>query len=145
MDDSRTEGAARNAAQTMKDTAGGLAGEARTHIAGAVRETADRARESLDDAKEGAHTMAETASDELAKLREKVESLLRDKVTPAIANAAEAAEGYARDAKTAVTGQAERAAETVKAHPLVAVSIIAALGFVIGRLSAPSYGPYRRR
>ncbi len=122
----------------------GLAGEAKRHIADAVRETSDQAREAAANAREKAEDLAESTSDEIAKLRDKVEGLLKDKVTPAIASAAEAAGVYARDAKAAVAGQAERAADTVKAHPLVAVTAIAALGFVLGRLTAPFYGPPRR-
>ncbi len=122
----------------------GMVGEAKRHIADAVRETGDEAREAAGNAREKAEDLAESTSDEIAKLREKVEGLLREKVTPAIANAAEAAGVYARDAKAAVAGQAERAADTVKAHPLVAVTAIAALGFVIGRLTAPFQSPPRR-
>jgi ElaB/YqjD/DUF883 family membrane-anchored ribosome-binding protein len=137
MNDDRTD-------ETPRPQQPGLAGEAKRHIAGAVRETTDQAREAAEEVKDTAESLAESASDEIAKLREKVESLLKDRVTPAIANAAEAAGVYARDAKAAVAGQAERAAGTVKEHPLLAVAAIAALGFALGRLTAPTYHPYRR-
>lgn len=137
MDNDRNGGTPR-----AQDT--GLTGEAKRHIAGAARETADQTRDAAGTLKEKAENLGESAADEMATLREKVEALLKDKVTPAIANAAEAAGGYARDAKAAVAGQAERAADTVKEHPLIAVAAIAALGFAIGRLTAPTYHPYRR-
>lgn len=137
MNDDRNEG-------TPRPQETGLGAEARRHIADAVRDTADQGREAAAQVRDKAEDLADAASDEIARLRERVEGLLKETVTPALANAAEAAGVYARDAKAAVAGQAERAAETVKAHPLVAVTAIAALGFVIGRLTAPVRNPPRR-
>lgn len=73
---------------------------------------------------------AENTTDAVAHLRAQVESLMNDRVTPALANAASRAEGTL----CAVRGQAETVAGFVKEQPLPAVLIAAAIGFFASRV-----------
>jgi ElaB/YqjD/DUF883 family membrane-anchored ribosome-binding protein len=78
---------------------------------------------------------SESTTEQVARLREQVEALMRDRITPAVANAAGRAEDAVHRAAGAVRDQAESASRTVRSHPLPAVLIAAAIGFVLGRVS----------
>lgn len=73
---------------------------------------------------------AEDATDAVAHLRAQVESLMNDRVTPALANAA----GRAESTLCAVRGQAETVSGFIKEQPLVAVVIAGAVGFLTSRV-----------
>ncbi len=73
---------------------------------------------------------ADDATDTVAHLRAKVESLMNDRVTPALANAASRAESTL----CAVRGQAETVSGYMKDQPLAAVLIAAVIGFFAGRV-----------
>ncbi len=87
---------------------------------------------------ETAAGMAQDAKDaagaELAVLREKVEALMRERVTPALAGAAGRAEGAAHDAMDAVRRQTGNLAATVREQPITAVGAAALAGIAIGLL-----------
>jgi ElaB/YqjD/DUF883 family membrane-anchored ribosome-binding protein len=70
---------------------------------------------------------------QIARLREQVESLMRDRVTPAVADAAGRAESAVHAAADTVRGQAEMVTTRVREQPLLAVLIAAAIGYVLGR------------
>ncbi|BDG74802.1 hypothetical protein [Roseomonas fluvialis] len=76
----------------------------------------------------------DAASAELAVLREKVEALMRDRVTPALADAAGRAEDAAHDAMDAVRRQTGNFAATVRDQPIAAVGAAALAGIAIGLL-----------
>jgi ElaB/YqjD/DUF883 family membrane-anchored ribosome-binding protein len=76
----------------------------------------------------------EDAQDQIARLREQVESLLKDQVTPAVAAFAGRAENAAQSATASMRDQAKVVSGQVKERPLVAILIAAALGWVIGRV-----------
>lgn len=82
---------------------------------------------------------------ELSQLRDQVERLMRDSVTPALADVAESAEGYAAQAKDVFTGQSERIADLVKERPLLVVGLVAAAGYVLSRLMGRDTYVYPRR
>jgi len=69
----------------------------------------------------------------LARLREQVESLMKDRVTPAVADAAARAESAVYGAADTVRGQVENVSGRVREQPMIAVLIAAGIGFVIGR------------
>ena len=73
---------------------------------------------------------AEDASEQIAKLREQVEMLMKDRITPALQDAASRAE----TAMGAVKDQAEAVSGQVRSQPLIAILIAAAIGFALGRV-----------
>lgn len=76
-----------------------------------------------------AHARIEDAEAQIARLREQVERLVRDKVVPA----GEQLGAHAREAAAAFEQEAETVKAMVRARPIAAVLIAAAVGFVIGR------------
>lgn len=73
---------------------------------------------------------ADDTTAQVAKLREQVEALMNERVTPVLAGAADRAE----NAMGAVRGQAEAMSGRVKDQPVAAVLIAAAVGFLFGRV-----------
>ena len=80
-------------------------------------------------------TAAESATAQIAKLRTQVEALMRDRVTPALANAAGRAESAAHVAADTMRGQAEVVTSKVREQPLLAVLIAAGTGYLLGRVT----------
>jgi ElaB/YqjD/DUF883 family membrane-anchored ribosome-binding protein len=74
------------------------------------------------------------AQAQIVRLREQVEALMKDRVTPAVADFAGRAESAVHTARGAVRDQAEAVSGRVKAQPLIAIAIAAAAGWVIGRV-----------
>jgi ElaB/YqjD/DUF883 family membrane-anchored ribosome-binding protein len=79
------------------------------------------------------HGKMEDATAQIARLRAQVESLMKDRITPAVAEAAGRAESAMYGAAGAVRDQAEAMSGRVREAPLIAVLIAAGIGFVIGR------------
>jgi len=71
--------------------------------------------------------------EQIARLREQVETLMKDRVTPVVADAAGRAEAAVYGAADAVRGQAETVSTRVREQPLLAVLIAAGIGYVLGR------------
>jgi ElaB/YqjD/DUF883 family membrane-anchored ribosome-binding protein len=82
---------------------------------------------------EDAKGKMEDATAQIARLREQVEALMKERVTPALAEAAGRAETAMYSAAGAVRDQAEAVSGRVREAPLVAILIAAGIGFVIGR------------
>jgi ElaB/YqjD/DUF883 family membrane-anchored ribosome-binding protein len=80
-----------------------------------------------------ANDKAEDAMSQIARLREQVETLLREKAAPAIEAAAGRIEEAAGDAAEMMRGRAEQLSGAVRSNPLTAICIAAALGFLLGR------------
>jgi ElaB/YqjD/DUF883 family membrane-anchored ribosome-binding protein len=72
----------------------------------------------------------EDAAAQIAKLREQVEVLMRERITPALSDVA----GRAETAMGAVKDQAEALSGQVQERPIVAVLVALAVGFAIGRV-----------
>jgi ElaB/YqjD/DUF883 family membrane-anchored ribosome-binding protein len=72
----------------------------------------------------------EDAAAQIAKLREQVEVLMRERINPALADVA----GRAETAMGAMKGQAEALSGQVQERPIVAVLVALAVGFAIGRV-----------
>jgi ElaB/YqjD/DUF883 family membrane-anchored ribosome-binding protein len=79
--------------------------------------------------------MTEDATTQIARLREQVEALMKDRVTPAVADAAGRAESAVYTAAGAVRDQADAVSGRVREQPLLAVLIAAAAGYVLGRVT----------
>ena len=70
---------------------------------------------------------------QIARLREQVESLMKDRVTPALADAAGRAESAMYGAAGVVRDQADAVSGKVREQPLLAILIAAAIGYALGR------------
>ncbi len=70
---------------------------------------------------------------QIDRLREQVESLLRDRVSPAMASALDTAGAVARDAATTARHQAEALSGKVREQPLMALLVAGVVGFLVGR------------
>ncbi len=79
--------------------------------------------------------LADEASPELAHLREKLETLMNERVTPALGAVADHAQSVVRNASTEFRQQATRLSETVQQQPFTAIAIAAAAGFVLAQLT----------
>ncbi len=73
---------------------------------------------------------SDDVTDTVARLRAQVETLMNERVTPALADAASRAESTL----SAMRGQADTMSGYVKDQPLPAVLIAAVVGFLAGRV-----------
>ncbi len=67
---------------------------------------------------------------EIAALRAKIESLMNERVTPAVSRAADKAEAAVHQATDTVCHQAERLSSAVREKPLTAIGLAALAGYV---------------
>jgi ElaB/YqjD/DUF883 family membrane-anchored ribosome-binding protein len=84
--------------------------------------SADDASRKLDD-----------ATSQIARLREQVETLMKERVTPAVADVAGRAESVVYGAAGAVREQADALSGRVREQPMMAILIAAGIGFILGR------------
>ncbi len=75
------------------------------------------------------------ASEQIAQLREQVQSLINDRVAPALSQAADTAQHYASQARDMVEDQSEALSERVREAPIVAILVATGLGYIIGRIA----------
>ena len=75
----------------------------------------------------------EDAASQISRLRYQVETLMRDRVTPAVSDAAGRAQSAMNDAAGMVRDQADAVSGKVRDQPLIAVLVAAGIGFVLGR------------
>jgi ElaB/YqjD/DUF883 family membrane-anchored ribosome-binding protein len=74
------------------------------------------------------------AQAQIVRLREQVEALMKDRVTPAVADFAGRTESAINTASNTVRDQAQAVSGRVKDQPLIAIMIAAAAGWLIGRV-----------
>jgi ElaB/YqjD/DUF883 family membrane-anchored ribosome-binding protein len=79
------------------------------------------------------YSTSESANDQLGRLRGQVESVIRERVTPVVAEAAGRAESAAYTAAGAVKNQAAAMSGRVREQPLLALLLASGVGFVVGR------------
>ncbi len=77
---------------------------------------------------------AHDAQSELAKLQDKVETLMSKRVTPAMTSLAGQAEDVAHAAGEKLRENADSLAQSVRDQPLAAIGVAALAGFVIAAL-----------
>ena len=87
-----------------------------------------------DTARDAARRYGDDAQAEIAALRAKVETLMSERVTPALADAAGRAEAAANAGYAQAREGAERLGERVKEQPLAALGLAALAGFVLASL-----------
>jgi len=75
------------------------------------------------------------AKAQISQLRDQVQNLMSERVTPALSNAAGTAEDYARQARDMASDQAEMLSDQVRESPLVAIMIAAGVGYLLGRIA----------
>lgn len=78
---------------------------------------------------------AQDASEQIAQLRDQVQTLMSERVTPALANAAGKAEDYVHQARTIYDDQTEALSERVRESPMMAVLVAAGVGYLLGRIA----------
>jgi ElaB/YqjD/DUF883 family membrane-anchored ribosome-binding protein len=80
------------------------------------------------------HGRLDDAQAQIARLREQVEALMKDRVTPAVTQFADRAESAVHGASGVLRDQAQVVSGRVKDQPLIAIMTAAALGWAIGRV-----------
>lgn len=145
MDEDRIAGAAQKLGGSAKDTLGRAIGDTKLQAEGKVDQAAGTARNVVGSAKDAARDWGDDVQGELAALRDQVERLMRERVTPALTGAAETAEDYARQAKDVMVQGSERVSTVVQERPLLAVGLAAGVAYLIGRLTGGTTYVYPRR
>nr|WP_294511899.1 hypothetical protein [uncultured Rhodopila sp.] len=74
------------------------------------------------------------AQAQIARLRDQVEALMKDRVSPAMSDFAGRAESAVHSASGVVRDQAQVVSGQVKEQPLIALLIAATVGWIIGRV-----------
>jgi ElaB/YqjD/DUF883 family membrane-anchored ribosome-binding protein len=74
------------------------------------------------------------AQAQIIRLREQVEALMKDRVTPAMSSMAGRAESAVHSASDVARDQAQIVSRRVKDQPLLAIMIAGAVGWIIGRV-----------
>jgi ElaB/YqjD/DUF883 family membrane-anchored ribosome-binding protein len=80
------------------------------------------------------HGKFDDAQAQIARLREQVEALMKDRVTPAVSDFAGRAETAVNSATGAMRYQADAMSGRVKQQPLIAILVAASVGWLVGRL-----------
>ena len=75
------------------------------------------------------------AQEQIRQLRSQVDSLMRERVTPMLSDAAGRAQDAARHAQDMAADQVEALSGQVREMPMTAILIAAAAGFLVGRLA----------
>lgn len=112
------------------DNARNLANDAK----GEAQRLAGSARDLASNAKDDASRFVSDAKAEIVQLREKVEALMNDRVTPAVSAVADRASAIGKSASDSVRHQADRATDAVHDKPLIALGVAALAGFLIATL-----------
>ncbi len=79
--------------------------------------------------------MTDAARDELRALRDQVNQLMDDRVTPAFSDATKRAYDVAGKARSYTEDGAEAVSDRVRDQPLIAIGVAAAVGFLFGRIT----------
>ncbi len=72
---------------------------------------------------------------QIAQLRDQVQSLMNDRVAPAISQAADTAQQYASQARDVYQDQSEALSERIRESPIVAILLATGLGYILGRVA----------
>jgi len=113
-------------------------------MSSAANDFSEDARRIRDQAAAGAERVTDDAKEELARLRAQVERLMQERVTPALADAADTVQDYSRRARETIEDQADAISGTIKDRPLTAIAIAAVGGYLIGRLMGGNTYVYPR-
>lgn len=78
---------------------------------------------------------SQDAKEQIAQLREQVQTLMNDRVAPALSQAADTAHQYASQAREVYDDQTEMLSERVRESPILAILVAAGVGYIIGRIA----------
>ena len=78
---------------------------------------------------------SQDAKEQIAQLREQVQTLMNERVTPALSQAADTAQQYASQAREIYDDQTELLSERVRESPILAILVAAGVGYIIGRIA----------
>lgn len=134
-----------SAANDFSSDARNLRDQASASASRVGEEARDAASRTATEAKAGAERVTDDAREELARLRAQVERLMQERVTPALAGAADQVQEYASRARETIEDQADALSETVRERPLLAVAIAAVGGYLLGRLMGGNTYVYHDR
>ncbi|MBV9812758.1 MAG: DUF883 family protein [Acetobacteraceae bacterium] len=76
-----------------------------------------------------------SAQEQIRQLRDQVDTLMRERVSPMVSDVAGRAQDAARQAQDIAQDQMEALSGRVRETPLTAILVAAAVGFLIGRIS----------
>jgi ElaB/YqjD/DUF883 family membrane-anchored ribosome-binding protein len=76
---------------------------------------------------------SKSADAQIAELRAQVETLMKDRVTPAISDVAAKAGVAAQQAKDFAKAQVDTVATTISERPLTALAVALGIGYFLGR------------
>ena len=110
-----------------------------------MSQPANDMRDLRDEAVASGQRLSDDARAELARLRAQVERLMEDRVTPALGTAADTVEDYTRRARETIEENAYYVSDTVRERPLLAVTVAALGGFLLGRLMGGTTYVYHDR
>jgi len=79
--------------------------------------------------------VADDTQEQIQTLRAQVESLLNDRVTPALADAAGRAESAVHNARDVTSARVETVSAQVRDQPIIAIIIASVVGYLIGRIA----------
>ena len=79
--------------------------------------------------------MSDNARDEIRSLREQVNQLMEERVSPAFSDASKRAGDVASRARAYTEDGAEIVSDRVRDQPLIAIGVAAAVGFLFGRIT----------
>lgn len=74
-------------------------------------------------------------NEQIAQLRDQVQSLMNDRVAPAISQAADTAQQYASQARDVYQDQSEALSERIRESPIFAIMLATGLGYILGRVA----------
>ncbi len=72
---------------------------------------------------------------QLRELRDQVNSLMEERVSPMLSDAAGRASSAAKAARDFTSDQADYVTDRVRDQPLIAIGVAAAVGYALGRLT----------
>ena len=80
--------------------------------------------------------LSDDAKEQIRQLRDQVQSLMADRVTPALSDAAGRAQDAATQARDYASDKADLLSGRVRDQPLIAVLVAAGVGYLLGRIAS---------
>lgn len=109
-------------------------GEPKSDATSFVDGAKDKAQSLATQAQDTAQAYAADAQAEIAALRAKVETLMNERVTPALSQVADRAEATMNTVRAQMGERGEQVSERVREQPLLALALAALAGFVVAAI-----------